>query len=254
MPTPSDTGLTLQLTDVNNQTTSINIDTFRFGFHNATTIGSSGGTGAGTPTFDALDVSIALGNASPGLFAALTMGTQYTTATLTQKDANGKALAVWTLGHAFLTSDTISGDGLDTPEEELKFVFKSITEATASGMSGVPAASASWDQVTNTASGPPLTTAPDPAAQYPADPAATAVLTLSNATGGTSVTLPIDSYQFGFHNTPSFGSGGTTSKATFDALDVTLPLSNGSPALLTALTSAAHYQQATLTLKDFPAR
>ncbi len=157
---------------------------------------------------------------------------------------------MWTLGHAFLTSDTISGDGLDTPKEELNFVFKSITEATASGMSGVPAASASWDQVTNTASGPPLTTAPDPAAQSPADPAATAVLTLSNATGGTSVTLPIDSYQFGFHNTPSFGSGGTTSKATFDALDVTLPLSNGSPALLTALTSAAHYQQATLTLKD----
>ncbi len=94
--------------------------------------------------------------------------------------------------------------------------------------------SASWDQGTNTASGPTLTTAPDLSAQYPADPAATAVLTLSNATGGTSVTLPIDSYKFGFHNTGTIGSD--TGKATFNALDVTLPLSNGSPALLTALT------------------
>src|SRR5271157_436437 len=245
---------TLQLLPATGPKVTIAVDTFQFGFHIPITIGSSSsGAGAGKVTVDDLDATASYSANSPLMLKQLVTGQFYDRAILTQNDANGKALAVWTLGQVFVTSDAISGSsaGPVAPDEDLKFAFVSITEAAAPEVPTGHVTSASWDQVTNTASGPAVTTAPDPTAQYPADPAVTAVLTLQPLSGP-SVTLPIDSYQFGFDNTGTIGSsssGAGAGKATFDALDVTLPLGNASPALLAALTGGSHYDTATLTLE-----
>src|SRR5262249_54966904 len=148
LPTPAATNLTLQLAGGTDPTASLslNLNSFQFGFHNSTTIGSAtGGAGAGKASFDALDVTTALSDASPELFAALASGKHYDTATLTETNAAGRPIASWVLGTVFVTEDhlTDSGSGSGLPTEELKFAFGKITEATSVG-------SASWDALTNT--------------------------------------------------------------------------------------------------------
>ncbi len=91
------TGLTLTLSGGTAPalTAPIDLDSFKFGFHNPTTIGSiTGGAGTGKATFDALSVTAAAGAASPLLFYALATNAPYDTATLTRYDAAGHPVAV----------------------------------------------------------------------------------------------------------------------------------------------------------------
>src|SRR5262249_38079021 len=99
----------------------------------------------------------ALSSASPALFAALTGGLSYATATLTQKNAAGQPVAVWVLGNVTVTDDALTRTGSGLPAEELKLAFGPITEVTKTSQ-------ASWTLLTNTATGPawpnPSTLAP----------------------------------------------------------------------------------------------
>jgi type VI protein secretion system component Hcp len=118
LPGPPTTNLTLQLasanataaTFANVPAATINLNAFQFGFHNTVTSGSaSGSAGAGKPSFDDLDVTAALSNASPALFNALVTGSHYDTATLTENNARGQPIAVWVLGFVFVTDDALTG-------------------------------------------------------------------------------------------------------------------------------------------------
>jgi hypothetical protein len=160
LPAPAVTNLTLQLAGGTDPTASLslNLDAFQFGFHNSATIGSAtGGAGAGKASFDALDVSTALSDASPELFAALASGRHYETATLTETNAAGQPIASWVLGTVFVTDDLLTDNGFDPPAEELKFAFGAITEVTNPNQ-------ASWSIIAQTATGPagpnPSTLAP----------------------------------------------------------------------------------------------
>src|SRR5262249_13773515 len=85
----------------------------------------AGATPGGT-TFDALDVTAALSDAAPDLFAALTNHQEYRTATLTQYDAAGNPAAVWVLSPCVVTDDSLTGSGQTT--QELKFIFTGMAE------------------------------------------------------------------------------------------------------------------------------
>src|SRR5262249_6491854 len=66
-------------------------------------------------------------------------------------------------------------------------------------------------------------------------------------------TLPVTSFQFDLHNTrPLPGTGGPAGvgKTSFDALDVTVDLSQLSPALFATLTGGDHYTTAKLVVTD----
>jgi type VI protein secretion system component Hcp len=133
------------------------LDTFNFGFHNATTIGSAtGGAGAGKAKFDELNVAALFSANSPVLLKALVIGAHYETAVLTQRDASGNPVAAWALGTVFVTDDGVKS-GTPLPTETLTFAFGSITEATS-------AHSTSWSQVLNENEGRGL---PDGLVLYP---------------------------------------------------------------------------------------
>jgi type VI protein secretion system component Hcp len=66
-----------------------------------------------------------------------------------------------------------------------------------------------------------------------------------------AVTLNLDSYQFGFHNTATFGPVGVSlGRASFDALDVTTALDSSAHDLFLALTQGKRYPTANLTQYD----
>src|SRR5262249_28094357 len=74
-------------------------------------------------------------------------------------------------------------------------------------------------------------------------------LQLLPAGGTPAVTVALDSFQFGFHNTATTG-GTATGKASFDALDVTAVYNANSPQVLARLTRGPSYDSAVLTQKD----
>src|SRR5260221_672264 len=75
---------------------TLTLDSYQFGFVNATTIGSAtSGAGAGKATFNELTVTDPLSGASPQLFAALVAGGHYQTAVLTQRNGAGDPVAEW---------------------------------------------------------------------------------------------------------------------------------------------------------------
>jgi type VI protein secretion system component Hcp len=237
-PAPAPTRITLDLADGTATPVSIDLTSFAFGLHNPSTIGSAtSGTGAGKVSLPTLDVTAALSNAAPDLFAALTQGQNYGTATLTQYDAAGNPAAVWVLGTIALTDDTITVTGGGPTTQELKFAFGAVTEATSNN-------SASWPG--STASGPTLPSGltldalPTPAATG----LALNLYTSTAATATPVATLNLNTFQFGFHKV-----GGTVG-SSFDALDVTLGLSSNSPALLAALSAQTPYALARITQTD----
>jgi type VI protein secretion system component Hcp len=68
-----------------------------------------------------------------------------------------------------------------------------------------------------------------------------------------AVTLALDSYQFGFTNTTTIGSGTTgagAGKAKFDELTISAPMSQASPQLFAVLALGDHYDTAVLTQRN----
>jgi type VI protein secretion system component Hcp len=246
LPTPAGTSLTLQLAGGNAVPATLNLNTFQLGFHNPTTIGSSnGGAGAGKARFDSLAVTAALSDSSPDRLLDLAEGNHYDTATLTETDASGQTIAVWTMGFVLITSDvfTSTTGGNSLPTEELNFHFAGITEANN-------ASAQSWNQLSNSdADGPGV---PSGQTLSALPPQAGTHLTLQLAGGsGIPATLALNTFQFGFHNSvtvsPTFVG---TGKAGFDVLDVTAAFSNSSPDLLKVLALGDSYDTATLTETD----
>jgi hypothetical protein len=254
LPSPADTGLTLRLGGGSNFAATITLNGFRFGFHNPDAIGTSG-VSAGRTSFDALDVTAPLSEASPALFSDLTAGRSFTTATLIQRDSAGHAVAAWALSDVRVTDDLLTGTSGGLPGEELKLTFGAVREATSTQ-------AALWSRLTNTAGGPALPSGLTLRA-LPAPLATGAVLQLFTRavsasslgrTASAAVSLTLNSYRFGSHNTITIGAAGAAGRASLDPLDVTLALSSDSPAVLAALAGGAHYATAALFQKDAAGR
>ena len=238
--------LTLELLPAEGQTfpaVTLALDSYDFTFRNPTTIGSAtGGAGAGKVQFDALEVSLPLTADSPELFEVLVRGDHYDQAVLTQRNAAGQPVAVWVLETVFATTHAIDGDS-EGPGEHVTFVFGAVTEATSAHQVSV-------NQIFNTADGPPLpeglTLAPLAAA-----PATALRLELQPTDSAAApITLALDSFHFTVRNSTTIGSatgGAGAGKASFDALEVSVPLTADSPELLATLARGGHYDQAVLT-------
>jgi type VI protein secretion system component Hcp len=199
----------------------------------------------GKMQFDSLDVTTVLNSNSPALFAALAGGGQFTTATLREPGPAGtyaQPVAVWVMSAVYLTSDTTTGTGDPTirPVEKLNFTFAAASEAI-----GQPPRIASWNQLTNLARGPQppgLTFSPVPT------PAATALTLQLVPASGPTITLNLDTFQFGARNSTAIDSFGIhPGKTQFDALDVTTALNGSSPALFQALAGGGQFRTVTLT-------
>jgi hypothetical protein len=135
---------TLQLWPSSSQDTegvAIALDSFRFGFHNTSPIDSNNGS-SGKAAFDSLDVTASYNANSPTLLAGLTGGVTYGKAVLTQRDAGGHPVAAWAMGTVLVSDDSVTKNTTGLPEEELKFFFGSVREATS-------ATNRPWSQLTN---------------------------------------------------------------------------------------------------------
>jgi hypothetical protein len=92
---------------------TIALDSYQFGF-------TSSGTGSsGKASFDALRVQAPLSGNALLLFQALTVGSAYRTAVLTQNDDTRQAVAAWVLDTVVVTSDQVGSDTSGRPEEGL---------------------------------------------------------------------------------------------------------------------------------------
>jgi type VI protein secretion system component Hcp len=220
------------------------LDSFQLGFHNGVSINDGVGIGAGVASFDALDVSASYTANSPRVFGQLVRGAHYSSAVLIQKDASGNPVAVWVLGTVFVTDDRVTSSDAGVPAEELKFAFVSITAANSTRL-------ASWDQVSQSASGPAL---PDGTvlSALPAPSGDAGFLTLAggNLAGLSSParTLALHSFQFAFHKDP--GQQQNVGSISYSTLDISVDLNTLSPALFATLASGGHYTTATLVVKD----
>ena len=181
-----------------------------------------------------MHVSALYGNDSPTLLDALVSGTAYPGAVLTQRGATGQPVAAWAMSDVYVLDDVVTGgDGL--PHERLSFQFSELNESTSTR-------TFAWDLELNREGGHDL---PAGLTLGPLPTPATPALTLDLMSGGSSqvpVSLALDSYSFGFHNTISLstgGGGGGAGRATFDALQVSALYGNDSPILLNALVSGA---------------
>jgi type VI protein secretion system component Hcp len=221
---------------------TIPVDGFAFGAHAAGPGGPVGGE-TGPASID-LEVTAAFAPASPALLRALVSRKHYASAVLTQRDAAGHPVAAWVLDDVFLSGDAIDGGSAAGPTERLTLAFKQVTEATGAGL-------ASWDQAEHSADGPALPPGLvlDP---LPAPPAPSITLDLSGGSGP-AVSLPLNGYALGYHNTVSFGprrGDAEVGHPSFDPLDVAAPFGAGSPALLRALVTGSRYDTAVLTQRD----
>ncbi|HEX4795388.1 MAG TPA: type VI secretion system tube protein Hcp [Humisphaera sp.] len=254
-PAPA-TGLTLELQPPDSgptgesfaNTITIALDNYRFGFQNTGSLDVTGGQGAGKAKFDELAVAAALSAESSPLLSAAAAGSHFKTATLTQRDAAGNAIAQWVLGTVVVSSDLLNSNALDpaaVPTETLGLAFASVTESTAGH-------TASWDQTTNTRVDPLPST--DPLSPLPtvAPPAITLDLHPSDSSLP-DVILGLNSYQFSFENSASIGSqsgGSGAGKAKLNDLIVALPLNDASPQLFKALVNGTRYDTVVLTQRN----
>ncbi len=241
--------VTLQLTPAIGDKTpfTIPVQAYQLGFDKPVTIGSTAsGVGTGKGRFEDLIIKANFGANSPKLFEATTAGTLFGTAVLTQNDAQGIPVAVWTFNVVYASSDSIIATQGDLPEETIHFVFGSETEATKAQV-------ASFDAVRN--QGGTLGANPNGAALDAIPPLDTSVVTLqlTPAVGapGQSVTIPLNNYQFSFTNNAPLGwSGATPTKTKFNELDVTTLLGADSPQLFATMVVGGRFSTATLTQQD----
>jgi type VI protein secretion system component Hcp len=248
------------------------IDSFQFGFHDPVTFGS-GHAGIGPVGFDELTVQVAFNASSPELFGWLAGGADLKAGpigadvAIENIDSRGELVASWTLGNThpagstanapvYIASDAYTGGPGSLPGEELKFVFGSLTQATASS-SGAPQR-ATWNVVLNTPDGPPPIAPLNKARYAPYSKAFTgASLTKpgylleldnpSNTSLPAQLIVELSSYQFGFHDPVTHTTGQTTAGGTtFDDLVVTKRLDDDSTGVLSLLFTGGHYQKAVL--------
>ncbi len=258
LPPPANTPITLELSggNVGQSAPPIRVQDYTFGFKNPVVIGSAlAGASVGRPTFDALTVTATFGASSPLLFGNVNPGRSFKTATLIQRDSAGRTVAAWALGNVFVTTNAISSSD-EMPQEQLKFVFGSITETTKSppilGHPEVKVISASWDQLKNVPTGPelPANLTLDLLTSTSTDNKVFMQLFPTNYSQGASRILPINSINFGLRKSLSIASGGSGGNVDFDPLEVHLSYNETSPSLRGNLFAGTHYKALTIVQLD----
>lgn len=262
LPTPPSTGLTLELSGgtANQLTAPILLRDYSFGFAAPSSV-TLAGVGVGRPNFTDLTVTANYGASSPLLFDNLTPRRAFDQATLVQRDSAGRPVAAWVLGTVVVAKDAILGNRDELPQQELKITFGSITAATVRPSTSVKPAevqTASWNRLANTPTGPAL---PNNLTLHalPAAPPTTAYMCLFEPTSpnltfqeiydrGSTRLIPIESYNFGLHQTLSFGQGGN--QVRFEPLEVRMRYNTNSPGLIGSLTRGSHYPMVSLIQFD----
>ena len=245
MPAP----ITLQLTPATGNTApfTIAVQSYAMGTESTVKIGSPGvGITEGKAKFEDLIIQAEFGPNSPRLFQATAAGTRFTSAVLSQNDSNGIPVAVWTFNLVFASSDTISGTGADLPTESVHFVFGSETVTTK-------AQTASYDAVRNQFGALRANLNGSAVGPIPSTGTSTVTLQLTPAVGtpGTSLTIPLNTYQFGFMNNAPIGwAGASSTKTAFTELDATTVFGSYSAQLFATLVAGGHFSTATLTQND----
>src|SRR5262249_8578782 len=160
---------------------------------------------------------------SPHLFAAVFASGRYRTAVLTQRNAAGDPEAEWVLGAPTVAFDSVASGGSTLPTETLYLDFDSVTEVTSAN-------TASWDHSANIQRGPAARVGVALVGLPPLSaPALTLALQPMSGSNMPTVTLGLDSYQFGVYR------GG------FSFLKLSAPLSGASPQLFAALVGQHPY-------------
>lgn len=143
--------LSLTLEEDSGKTTTIDLDSFTFGGGRGQLDMTKGIQDIGKVAFQNLEVSASGLSNAPFRFKSLVNGTPFKSVNLTKArvDNNGKLVPVtsWLLGKSYLILDTTEAIVGEAPDHGMKFLFQSVTVANATG-------AASWDQVSNKATGP----------------------------------------------------------------------------------------------------
>jgi hypothetical protein len=122
-----------------------NVDSVNPSFFNSTT----GGLVAGKVGFAPLEIVIATGPQSAGLFQAETLGTPFNTATLTVRNTAAQVIEVLSFKLVVVTSDSISGSSGSAPNEDLTFQYGSIQVTTMNPATNTPTSQSSYNQILN---------------------------------------------------------------------------------------------------------
>lgn len=133
----------------------IEIQSFSFGAHNPTSIGSGGGAGSGKAQLSSFNVTKLTDSASPALFQACCSGKHFPNAKITLHKSGGEeALPYLTYEFDKVFVESINWGGMsggdDRPTEELSLAFGKVEilyQPQAEQGSAAGAVSASWDQM-----------------------------------------------------------------------------------------------------------
>lgn len=122
------------ITGPNGSPCAFEIKDWSFSVENPTTIGSAtGGAGAGKVKFNEFTITKTVDSASPVFFKNLATGAHYNTVTLIMRKAggdpqsSGHAFLKYTFGTVFTTKINWSGPGDEGPEEQITFVYGTLT-------------------------------------------------------------------------------------------------------------------------------
>jgi type VI secretion system secreted protein Hcp len=133
----------------------IQIDSFSFGAHNPTSIGSGGGGGAGKVSLSNFNITKVSDAASPGLFQACCTGKHFPKAKVTLHKAGGdESLPYLTYEFEKVFIENIDWGGAsggdDRPSENVSLAFGKVEilyQPQSEAGSAAGAVSASWDQM-----------------------------------------------------------------------------------------------------------
>jgi type VI protein secretion system component Hcp len=228
-------------------TVDIALDSFQFSASNSASVGGAGGSGAGKVAFNDLVVTATKGSVSPQLFESVASGTLFSTAVLTQRDAAGNPVALWVMANVSIASDGQSGNSRALPSEQIQLSFTELTESTLTQ-------TGSWSASTNTSNGPPVPSGTSfGALPGPSNPPLTLDLTTGSGASSQTISLALDSNEFGFQNSGTSGSTGAgagVGKVSFNNLEVTAPLGGAAPQIFEAMARGTLFGSALLTQRD----
>lgn len=133
----------------------IEIESFTFGAHNPTSIGSGGGAGSGKAQLSSFNVTKYTDSASPALFQACCSGKHFPNAKITFHKSGGDEplpYLTYEFDKVFVESINWGGasGGDDRPTEQLSLAFGKVEilyQPQAEKGSAAGAVSASWDQM-----------------------------------------------------------------------------------------------------------
>jgi type VI protein secretion system component Hcp len=129
---------------------SIDVQQFNVGSVNPSYINSTTGTLVpGRTSFSPLEIVVATGPQSAGLFQAETLGATFDSARLTVRNTAAQVIEILSFNLVVVTSDTISGSNGSAPSEDLTFQYGSIQVTTMNPATNTPTSQGSYNLVLN---------------------------------------------------------------------------------------------------------